>query len=106
MLFRSKPSRASPIDPKIDVADTRRVVWSRLLVAFMRVPQAVLLAVVIGLVAPTLVSRDLRAKAWLVYFTRPVGRLEYILGKGAILAVLVAWTIASLVVGSRRQRRG
>jgi hypothetical protein len=50
----------------------------------------VLLAVVIGLVAPTLVSRDLRAKAWLVYFTRPVGRLEYILGKAAILGVLVA----------------
>jgi hypothetical protein len=78
-----------PVDPKVDVADTRRVVWSRLLLAFMRVPQAVLLAVVIGLVAPSLVSRDLRAKAWLVYFTRPVGRLEYILGKAAILGVLV-----------------
>ncbi|MFM8704542.1 MAG: hypothetical protein ACKOHG_11905, partial [Planctomycetia bacterium] len=78
-----------PLDAKVDVAGTRRVVWSRLLLAFMRVPQAVLLAVVIGLVAPALVSRDLRAKAWLVYFTRPVGRLEYILGKAAILAVLV-----------------
>ena len=85
-----RPDRATPVDPKVDIADTRRVVWSRLLLAFMRVPQAVLLAVVIGLVAPTLVSRDLRAKAWLVYFTRPVGRLEYILGKAAILGVLVA----------------
>jgi ABC-type transport system involved in multi-copper enzyme maturation permease subunit len=56
----------------------------------MRVPQALLLAGVIGLVAPALVSRDLRAKAWLVYFTRPVGRFEYILGKAAILGVLVA----------------
>jgi hypothetical protein len=81
---------AKHVDPKVDIAQTRRVVWSRLLLAFMRVPQAVLLAVVIGLVAPTLVSRDLRAKAWLVYFTRPVGRLEYILGKAAILGVLVA----------------
>jgi ABC-2 type transport system permease protein len=79
-----------PVDPKVDIAETRRVVWSRLLLAFMRVPQAVLLAGVIGLVAPSLVSRDLRAKAWLVYFTRPVGRLEYILGKAAILGVLVA----------------
>jgi hypothetical protein len=81
---------SKPIDPKVDVANTRRLVWSRLLLAFMRVPQAVLLAVVIGLVAPALVSRDLRAKAWLVYFTRPVGRLEYILGKASILGVLVA----------------
>jgi len=79
-----------PSDPKVDIAETRRVVWSRLLLAFMRVPQAVLLAGVIGLVAPALVSRDLRAKAWLVYFTRPVGRFEYILGKAAILGVLVA----------------
>lgn len=84
-------SAAAPgVDPKLDIAQTRRVVWSRLLLAFMRVPQAVLLAAVIGLVAPSLVSRDLRAKAWLVYFTRPVGRVEYILGKATILGVLVA----------------
>ena len=74
----------------LDANSTRHMVWARLLLAFMRAPQAVLLAVVVGLVAPTLISRDLRAKAWLVYFTRPVGRLEYILGKMAILGVLVA----------------
>jgi hypothetical protein len=71
------------------IAGTRRVVWSRLLLAFMRVPQAVLLAVVVGLVAPTLVSRDLRAKAWLVYFTRPVGRVGYLVGKCLVMASLV-----------------
>jgi len=69
---------------------TRKLVWTRLLLAFMRAPQAVLLAVVIGLVAPALISGDLRAKAWLVYFTRPVGRTEYILGKMAILGTIVA----------------
>jgi hypothetical protein len=72
------------------VVATRRLVWTRLLLAFMRAPQAVLLAVVIGLVAPALISGDLRAKAWLVYFTRPVGRTEYILGKLATLAAIVA----------------
>jgi len=87
---QERRTATTPEEVRIDIAETRRVVWSRLLLAFMRVPQAVLLAVVIGLVAPQLVSRDLRAKAWLVYFTRPVGRLEYILGKAAILALLVA----------------
>lgn len=72
------------------VVATRRLVWTRLLLAFMRAPQVVLLAVVIGLVAPALISGDLRAKAWLVYFTRPVGRAEYILGKLATLAAIVA----------------
>ena len=73
-----------------DVDETRRLVWSRLLLAFMRAPQAILLAIVIGLVAPPLVSGDLRAKAWLVYFTRPLGRGEYILGKAAVLAAIVS----------------
>jgi len=77
-------------DPnEVDIKATRRLVWTRLLLAFMRAPQAILLAAVVGLVAPTLISRDLRAKAWLVYFTRPVGRTEYILGKSVILLLLV-----------------
>ena len=73
-----------------DVAATRRLVWSRLLLAFMRAPQAVLLAIVVGLVAPALISRDLRAKAWLVYFTRPLDGIHYIVGKVAVLATVVA----------------
>jgi ABC-type transport system involved in multi-copper enzyme maturation permease subunit len=67
----------------------RRTVWSRLLLAFMRAPQAVLLAVVVGLVAPKLIAGDLRARAWLVYFTRPLGRTDYILGKVLTLAAIV-----------------
>ena len=75
---------------KEKILRTRRLVWSRLLLAFVRAPQALLLAVVIGLIAPTLISRDLRAKAWLIYFTRPVSRLEYILGKCLVLACIIA----------------
>ena len=76
-------------DGDVDIQTTRHLVWTRLLLAFMRAPQAMLLAAVLGLVAPTLISRDLRAKAWLIYFTRPVGRAEYILGKSLILFLLV-----------------
>ncbi len=76
--------------PEAEVYRTRRAVWSRLLLLFMRAPQAILLAIVVGLVAPTLVSRDLRARAWLIYFTRPVGKFEYVAGKLLILALLVA----------------
>jgi len=73
-----------------DPEQARRTVWSRLLLAFMRAPQAVLLAVVVGLVAPRLIAGDLRAKAWLVYFTRPVSRSDYILGKVGLLAAIVS----------------
>jgi ABC-2 type transport system permease protein len=73
-----------------DPEQARRTVWSRLLLAFMRAPQAVLLALVVGLVAPRLIAGDLRAKAWLVYFTRPVSRGDYILGKVGVLAAIVS----------------
>ena len=76
--------------PEEETDRTRRAVWSRLMLAFMRSPQAILLAIVVGLVAPALVSRDLRAKAWLIYFTRPVGKFEYVTGKLVILGLLVA----------------
>ena len=76
--------------PEEEADRTRRAVWSRLMLAFMRSPQAILLAIVVGLVAPALVSRDLRAKAWLIYFTRPVGKFEYVAGKLLILGLLVA----------------
>jgi ABC-2 type transport system permease protein len=88
-LGRQSGSEA-PKTEEEEIEQTRRLVWSRLLLAFVRAPQAVLLAVVVGLIAPALISRDLRAKAWLVYFTRPVSRLEYILGKGLVLAVIIA----------------
>lgn len=73
-----------------DPDQARRTVWSRLLLTFMRAPQAVLLAVVVGLVAPRLIAGDLQAKAWLVYFTRPVSRRDYIAGKIGVLAAIVS----------------
>lgn len=86
-----KSDAANPhLTREAEVAATRRLVWSRLLLAFMRAPQAVLLAIVVGLVAPTLISRDLRAKAWLVYFTRPLGGIHYIVGKIVVLSTVVA----------------
>lgn len=78
------------LGPEERANKARRMVWARLMLAFMRSPQAILLAIVVGLVAPTLVSRDLRVKAWLIYFTRPVGKFEYIAGKLLILGLLVA----------------
>jgi ABC-2 type transport system permease protein len=78
------PIRGPAVEP------IRRQVWSRLLLIFMRAPQAVLLAIVIGLVAPPLISRDLRARAWLFYFTRPLTRWGYLFGKAGTLVALVA----------------
>jgi hypothetical protein len=66
-----------------DAAENRHYVWSGLLFTFFRYPQATLMVLVVGLVAPALIARDVASKAFLVYFSRPVSRLEYILGKSA-----------------------
>jgi hypothetical protein len=73
-------------DPRV----ARHTVWCWLLATFLGIFQSGLLVVLIGLVAPPLISRDLRSRAYLMYFSRPIGRLEYLLGKLAIPACYLA----------------
>ena len=48
------------------------------------------MALVVGLIAPPLISQDIRSRALLLYFSRPLTRLEYILGKMAVVWGYVA----------------
>lgn len=71
--------------------DTRHVVWSWLLMTFFRYPQAMLLLFLVGFIAPGLISRDVRSRAFLLYFSRPIGRFEYIAGKLLVPAAFIAF---------------
>jgi hypothetical protein len=73
-----------------DQAEARHEVWGWLLLVFFRHPQAVLMALVVGLIAPPLISQDTRTRAFLLYFSRPLTRAEYIFGKMVIVWVYVA----------------
>ncbi len=66
-------------------ADSRHDVWALLLLSFFRYPQGMLMLLVVGLIAPPLISQDVRSKAFLLYFSRPVTRVDYILGKMAVI---------------------
>lgn len=66
----------------------RRTVWSFLLMKFLRGPQGLALILLIGWVSSPLISKDLRTKAFLLYFSRPLTRSNYILGKLMILIIL------------------
>ena len=63
----------------------RHHVWSLLLSNFFRYPQAILMALVVGIIAPPLIAHDVRTRAFMLYFSRPLTRIEYILGKMAVL---------------------
>ena len=64
-----------------DPAAARHGVWAWLLQSFFRNPQGVSMVLVVGLIAPSLISQDIRSRAFLLYFSRPLARSEYILGK-------------------------
>jgi ABC-2 type transport system permease protein len=75
-----------------DLEGSRHLVWGWLLQTFFRYPQGVLMVMIIGMIAPPLISQDIRSRAFLLYFSRPLTRGEYILGKLATL-----WTYLSLI---------
>ena len=60
-----------------NLADSRHTVWAWLLQSFFRYPQAVLMVLLVGLIAPPLISQDIRSRAFLLYFSRPITRGEY-----------------------------
>ncbi|TWU44504.1 ABC-2 family transporter protein [Rubripirellula tenax] len=83
-----------------DPQAARHQVWATLILVFFRYPQLVAMVVLIGLIAPMLVSYDLRTKAYLMYFSRPLSPSQYILGKSAVIWFLLAMiaTIPALLL--------
>jgi hypothetical protein len=53
------------------------------------------MVVLVGIVAPPLISQDLRTRAYLIYFARPITRLEYVLGKVGVVSFFLL-TISAL----------
>ena len=70
--------------------DVRHEVWSSLVLAFFRYPQAIMMLITIGIVAPKLIAYDLRNRGYLLYFSRPLRIWEYMLGKSLILWFFLA----------------
>ena len=64
-----------------DTAMARHLIWSWLLLTFLRYSQSVIMVLAVGLIAPPLISQDIRSRAFLLYFSRPLARTDYILGK-------------------------
>jgi ABC-type transport system involved in multi-copper enzyme maturation permease subunit len=76
-VFSIDPLTATPEE----INEARHQVWAYLLLTLFRYPQAILMVLTIGIAAPPLISNDVRSRAFLIYFSRPITRLEYILGK-------------------------
>lgn len=73
-----------------DPNEARHEVWAFLLMGFFRYPQGVLMVMLVGLVAPRLISQDFRSRAFLLYFSRPITPIDYVLGKAAVVAAYLS----------------
>jgi ABC-2 type transport system permease protein len=81
-----------PILPTGVAADPhvyRHAVWTIAYSTFFQV-QLVLIMLLVLLAGPNLISRDLRFNALPLYFSRPIRRFDYFLGKLGVIAALVA----------------
>jgi ABC-type transport system involved in multi-copper enzyme maturation permease subunit len=76
-----------------DPVQARHDVWALMLLSFFRYPQAINIVLVFGLVAPRIISYDLRSRAHLLYFSRPLTVAEYLLGKALVLVALLVATV-------------
>ena len=91
-------------DPRIagddELNEARHEVWAWLLHTLFRYPQAVIMVLAVGLIAPPLIARDVRSRAFLMYFSRPLTRTEYIIGKAAVVCcyMLVIATLPALTL--------
>ncbi len=83
-----------------DPASVRHEIWSTILMTFFRYPQAIAMVLLVGLIAPRLISYDLRSRAYLLYFSRPLSILEYMLGKLSIVwfYLLLITTLPALLL--------
>ena len=82
-----------------DQSDVRHTVWSYVFSTFFQYSQGFATLMVVGLIVPPLISRDVRSRALLLYYSRPITRVEYVLGKLAIPGfVLTLITVAPAMV--------
>lgn len=70
--------------------EARPTIWAALVLLFFRYPQSFALVVIVGMIAPRLISADLRNKGYLLYFSRPIYLFGYICGKAATICAFMA----------------
>ena len=85
LLRRSPLGRDLDISPLASAAESRHAIWSWAMLTLFRNPQLVAMLFVVGLIAPTLISRDMQSRAFLLYFSRPIERADYLIGKSAVV---------------------
>ncbi len=73
-----------------DPSVIREAVWAIVFASFGTFVQLLIAGLVAAIAGPALVATDMRSRAFLIYFSRPVSRADYVIGKAGVLVVLLA----------------
>jgi len=73
-----------------DPGPIRAAVWAIVFASFGTFVQFLLAGLVAAIAGPALVASDMRSRSFLIYFSRPVSRLDYVAGKCGVLVALMA----------------
>jgi len=77
----------------------RAALWSWIILNFLRFFQGATMVLLLGLIVPPLIAQDMRSRAFQLYYARPIGRFDYILGKFAIPAFFVVLITTAPALG-------
>ncbi len=82
------------------VDEHRSTIWRIGFYTFFRRSQGILMVLLVGMIAPGLISRDMQSRAFLLYFSRPITPFQYLLGKATTVWIflLAVTTLPALVV--------
>jgi len=75
---------------RADPVGSRQAAWSTVFYAFFANVGIFLVFFVTAFIGPTVISRDVRSRSFLLYFSKPITPGEYILGKAGIVGTFVA----------------
>lgn len=86
-LLREGRRQLDEMLPGIPKTLDRHTIWCWLMGMFFRYPQGLMMMLLVGMLAPPLIARDVSSKAFLLYFSRPMSWADYLVGKLGILWV-------------------
>jgi ABC-2 type transport system permease protein len=75
---------------RTDPTAVRTAVWAIAFTFFTTLIQLIVSVLVASVAGPPLISQDLRTKAFLLYFSRPISSVDYLIGKAVSLGGLLA----------------
>lgn len=74
-----------------DPQTVRPAAWSLAFYYFLGFSQSLVMMLVVAIVGPPLIAHDVRSKAFLLYFARPITRWEYLAGKAGVLLSYISF---------------